>query len=66
MTDVIIDESKLSEAKQCARNIENSVKRTAQYCETLISTFIRKLPRINKKEIMVKLYQVTIYYILKV
>lgn|SRR5690625_1667599 len=37
MTDVLIDESKLSEAKENANKIKNSVRRTEQYCETLIS-----------------------------
>lgn len=38
MDDVVIDQSKLEEAKQLASKVENSVKRTHMYCETLVST----------------------------
>lgn len=37
MTDVLIDKDKLNDAKQDANSIKNSVKRTEQYCETLLS-----------------------------
>ena len=38
MEDVVINENKLSEAKQLASRIERNVKRTHMYAETLIST----------------------------
>ncbi|MEI3614258.1 hypothetical protein [Pseudogracilibacillus sp. SO30301A] len=38
MNDVVIDQSKLEEAKQLAVKVENSVRRIHMYCETLVST----------------------------